>query len=134
MKKNTINILKIPIFFYVYKPKCQISYHSDNGKLTADFTGKKISFEPGTFNSAELRSITKLVYQKSRTKIFSTYSLSDVNKRYLNSNNIAIIIGRSLIWKFFVHQYITIHTTAKELLLILEFQVNQGMEQFMEKV
>lgn len=40
--------------FYVYKPKCQISYHSDNGKLTADFTGKKISFEPGTFNSAEL--------------------------------------------------------------------------------
>ena len=36
--------------FYVYKPKCQISYHSDNGKLTADFTGKKISFEPGTFN------------------------------------------------------------------------------------
>ena len=58
--------------FYVYKPKCQISYHSDNGKLTADFTGKKISFEPGTFNSAELRSITKLVYQKSRSKIFST--------------------------------------------------------------
>ena len=120
--------------FYVYKPKCQISYHSDNGKLTADFTGKKISFEPGTFNSAELRSITKLVHQKSRSKIFSTYSISDVNKRYLNSNNIAIIIGRSLIWKFFIHQYITIHTTAKELLLILEFQVNQGMEQFMEKV
>lgn len=87
--------------FYVYKPKCQISYHSDNGKLTADFTGKKISFEPGTFNSAELRSITKLVHQKSRSKIFSTYSISDVNKRYLNSNNIAIIIGRSLIWKFF---------------------------------
>lgn len=34
-------------------------------------------------------------------RFFSTYSISDVNKRYLNSNNIAIIIGRSLIWKFF---------------------------------
>ena len=52
-------------------------------------------------NLEHLRSITKLVHQKSRSKIFSTYSISDVNKRYLNSNNIAIIIGRSLIWKFF---------------------------------
>lgn len=70
--------------FYVYKPKCQISYHSKQGKLTAKFIGKKISLTPKTFSDQELETVKSLVAQKSHKKVFSTYSFNDVAKKYSN--------------------------------------------------
>ena len=73
--------------FYVYKPKCQISYHSKQGKLTATFIGNKIFLIPKKFSDQELKTVKSLVVQKSHKKVFFTYSLDDVAKKY---NNLAI--------------------------------------------
>lgn len=86
-EKSYNKYIKGADIFFVYKPKCQISYRSNHGNLTAMFTGNKIFLMPKKFSDQELKTVKSLVVQKSHKKVFLTYSLDDVAKKY---NNLAI--------------------------------------------
>lgn len=83
-EKSYNKYIKGADIFFVYKPKCQISYRSNHGKLTATFTGNKIFLIPKKFSDQELKTVKSLVVQKSHKKVFFTYSLDDVAKKYDN--------------------------------------------------
>lgn len=83
-EKSYNKYIKGADIFFVYKPKCQISYRSNHGKLTATFTGNKIFLMPKKFSDQELKTVKSLVVQKSHKKVFFTYSLDDVAKKYDN--------------------------------------------------
>ena len=86
-EKSYNKYIKGADIFFVYKPKCQISYRSNHGKLTATLIGNKIFLIPKKISDQELKTVKSLVVQKSHKKVFLTYSLDDVTKKY---NNLAI--------------------------------------------
>ena len=58
-EKSYNKYIKGADIFFVYKPKCQISYRSNHGKLTATFIGNKIFLMPKKIFGSRIKNSEK---------------------------------------------------------------------------
>lgn len=60
--------------FYIYTPECELKYKSNNGILTAAFSGKEEYLYPHRFTENEMEGFKNVVIENSKDKIFATYA------------------------------------------------------------
>ena len=60
--------------FYIYTPECELKYKSNNGILTAAFSGKEEYLYPHRFTENEMEGFKNVVIENSKGKIFATYA------------------------------------------------------------
>ena len=56
--------------FYIYTPECELKYKSNNGILTAAFSGKEEYLYPHRFTENEMEGFKNVVIENSKDKIF----------------------------------------------------------------